>query len=102
MEGNMFSKLQEMKQKMDDAKNRLDSILVKGTAGEIQVTITGNRKVKEIQIPDDFMNPERKEELEEMLTTAFNRGLEQANTVNETEMASSASQILPGLGGLGL
>lgn len=93
-----MGKLLEMKQKMDEAKQKLDTVNLSGEAedGKIQVIITGNRKVKEVKIDPSFLQSERKEELEELLVIAVNRAIEKSNTMYESEMASSAMGFLPG------
>lgn len=93
-----MDKLQEMKQQMEEAKKRLDSITVTGEAGggDVSVRVNGNRKVTDVKVSDQLLEPSRKEELEDLLTVAFNRAIEQADKLNETEMASSARQFLPG------
>ena len=99
MFGNMMGKLQEMQQKAEEIKKRLDTIYVKGESGngEIQVQVTGNREVKSIQIEKDLSSID-KEELEDLLIIAMNKALENANQVNESEMKGAASGILPNLG----
>ena len=95
---NMMGKLQEMKQKMDEIKSRLDSITVTGESGNgaVKVIVTGNKKVKEIQISDDLMQ-EDKELLEDYLILATNHALEQAEKVHDAEMKGAASGMLPGM-----
>ena len=98
MFGNMMDKLQEMKQKMEETKKRLDAITVTGEAanGQIKVMATGNRKIKSVSISEVIKNAD-KEELEDQLTVALNRALEQAEKINEAEMAGAAKGMLPGM-----
>ena len=99
MFGNMMGKLQEMKQQMDEIKNRLDTVKVSGEAGSGDVTVTanGNRKITDVKIHEKLLESSRKEELEDLLTVAINRAIEQADRVHEAEMAASARQFLPGI-----
>lgn len=92
--------LSQMQQKMEEAKKRLDTITVTGEAdsGKVKVTVTGNRTVKEINITDHTAY--EKEELEELLITALNRALENAEKVNDAEMKGSASGFMPDLPGM--
>ena len=48
----MMKKLQEMQQKVEETKARLDTITVEGKAsnGKVTVIMTGNRKVNSISI----------------------------------------------------
>lgn len=95
MDNSFFGMFNQMQQKMEEAKSRLDTIIVSGEAdaGKIRVNITGNRTVKEILIED----PSRyeKEELEELLVIAVNRAIENAEKVNDSEMKGSAADFLP-------
>ena len=98
----MFGKLNEIKQKMEEIKNRLDTITVEGNAGDgaVQVEVTGNRVVKNIKIEDALLTLNRKEELQELLETAINIGMEKAKNVSETEMHSAGKGLFPNLPGL--
>lgn len=93
-----MGKLQEMKQKAEEAKQKLDETLLTAEAagGDIKITITGNRKVTSLQIAPALQHG-GKEELEEQLTVAINRAIEKADKVNEEEMKNAASGLLPGL-----
>lgn len=97
MFGDMMNKLQEMKRKVDETKTKLDSLTVNGEAGngKIKVVVNGNRKVKAITIQEPLATID-KEELEDLLIVALNRALEQAEKINEAEMAGAAKGILPG------
>jgi nucleoid-associated protein EbfC len=95
MDNSFFGMFNQMQEKMEEAKKRLDTITVTGEtdSGNIKVTVTGNRQIKEISIADH--SKYEKEELEELLVTALNRGLENAEKVNDSEMKGSASGFLP-------
>jgi DNA-binding YbaB/EbfC family protein len=95
MFGDMMNKLQEMQAEVEKSKKRLDSITVEGEAQGVKVIMNGNRKVTEIQLAEELMDD--KEALEDLLLTAFNRSLEKADKVNETEMAGAAKGIIPNM-----
>ncbi len=97
----MMKKLQQAKAEMDKIKERLDSITVEGTSpqNKIKVTCNGNRVIKGIDIADDeLMND--KDMMEDFLVLAVNDALQKAEKVNESEMRSAASTMMPGLGGM--
>jgi len=98
----MFDKLFEAKQKAEEVKKRLDGITVTGSAegGKITVTASGNKAVRSISIDEDFLKSADKEELEELIVVAVNKALEQAESVNQSEMAALSQQMLGGLGGM--
>ncbi len=88
-----------MKEAMDKAKKKLDTITVKGEAegGLVSVYVNGNRKITEIQINQKLMDDGDKEVIEELVLTAANKALEHAESVNEMEMASAAKGMMPGM-----
>ncbi|GAA0531857.1 YbaB/EbfC family nucleoid-associated protein [Chitinophaga japonensis] len=100
MFGDLFGKLQEAQQKMQEGKERLANITVEGEAGDgaVKVTVTGNREVKGIEIKEQLLAAENKEELEDLLITALNRALKNAEGAWEAEMKGVAGGMLGGLG----
>jgi len=98
----MIGKMQEMKKKAEETKQRLDKITIQGqsSGGEVIVTSTGNRRITNISIAYNASLND-KEQLEDFLLVAINRALESADKVNETEMQSVAKGMLPGFPGLG-
>lgn len=98
----MINKLTELKQKMDEAKVKLDSIFVEGSAGDGAVTIemTANKVIKKIAIEDAMCLPERKEELIDYLEIAFANALAKANDISEREMMASGKGMIPNIPGL--
>lgn len=103
MFGDLFSKLQEAQQKMQEGKQKLAALTLDGEAGEgaVKVTVTGNREVQTITIDNQLMSADRKEELEDLLITALNRALKNAENAWEDEMKGAAGSMLGGFGGFG-
>src|ERR1700742_4685648 len=99
----MFDKILEAQQKAGEVKKRLDAISVNGTAegGKITVVANGNKVVQSINIDEEFLKDADMEELEELLIVAINKAMEQADNVNQSEMAAMTQQMFGGLGGLG-
>lgn len=96
--GDMMGKLQEMKQKADEIKRLLDekTVWVDSAGGDIQIVITGNRKIKQLVIAPALQHGD-KLELEEQLQVAFNKAIELADKLNEEEMKKAATGLLPGI-----
>lgn len=99
----MFDKLLEAQQKAGEMKKRLDGIIVSGSGegGKITVVANGNKVVQSINIDEEFLKDADKEELEELLIVAINKAMEQADNVNQSEMAAMTQQMFGGMGGLG-
>lgn len=93
-----MGKLQEMKQKAEEAKATLAAIElnIEGAGGDIKVKITGDRKILDLQISDALQHG-NKEALLEQLQVTLNKALQAAEKTNEDEMKKAAGGILPGL-----
>ena len=98
----MFDKLFAAQQKAEEIKKRLDTISVFGEVenGAIKITATANKAITGISIDETFLQNADKEELEELLLTAINKALANAEEVSATEMQASAKDMLGGLGGM--
>lgn len=94
---NMMGKLKETQQKVEETKKRLDFVLLdeKSQDGLLEVTITANRKIKNISIHEELLTD--KERLEDYLITTLNKAIDKATTVHETELAAVAKEGLPNI-----
>ena len=92
----------QAQQKAGEVKEKLDTVLVTGTAegGKIIITANGNKVVQSVVIDGSLINEADKEELEELLVTAINKALEQADNVSQNEMAAMTKEMLGGMSGL--
>jgi DNA-binding protein YbaB len=98
----MFDKIFEAQQKAGEMKKRLDGITVTGTVegGKITVTANANKVVQSIVISDEFLKEADKDELEELMVIAVNKAMEQAENINQTEMAAMTKNMFGDLGGM--
>lgn len=98
----MFDKLMAAQQQAEEIKKRLDTVSVFGEVegGAIKVTATANKAITAIEIKEDFFTGADREELEELLLTAVNKALAQADQVSATEMQAATQSMLGGLGGM--
>ena len=96
----MFGKLNEAKQKAEEMKAKLDAISVEGTAQGVTVIANANKKITAINIDENLLKAENKEQIEELLLTAINRSLEQAESISAAEMKAMMGNMMPGLGNL--
>lgn len=98
----MFDKLMAAQQKADEIKKRLDtvSVFAEVEGGAIRVTATANKAVTAIEINEEFFKQADREELEELLLTAVNKVMAQAEEVSATEMQAATKDMLGGLGGM--
>ena len=97
----MFGKMDEIKRQMDEMKKKMDDITVEGESGggAVKVIATANKKIKNIAIDEEMIAEGDKEQIEDLVTVAVNRALEQAEVIHDTEMKKMAGGMLPpGLG----
>jgi DNA-binding protein YbaB len=98
----MFDQLMAAQQKADEIKKRLDTVSVFGEVegGAIRITATANKAITAVHIEEEFFKQADKEELEELLLTAMNKALAQAEEVSAIEMQAATKDMLGGLGGM--
>jgi len=103
MFGKMFDimgKLDDAKKNVEEARKRLDHVLIDAEAGNglVKVTVTGNRQLKNLSIADEAMQD--KEMLEDYLSIALNKALEEAGKIQENELKKAAMDAMPNIPGL--
>jgi DNA-binding YbaB/EbfC family protein len=88
----------QMQQALELSKMKLEQTTVVGEAGGglVRIELNGNRKLTSLQINTSIKEME-KEDLEDLLTIALGRAMDEANKINENEVASSARQFIPGI-----
>lgn len=98
----MMAKLKEAQQKVEETKNRLNTVLIdeKSSNGKIAITMTANREIKAITIDESLLND--KEELEDYLIICLNNAIKKATDINEQEMAAAAKSGMPSIPGMDL
>ena len=98
----MMEKLKEAQAKVEATKKRLDTVLIDESSSDnlLKVTLTANRTIKSISIDEELLKD--KEQLEDYLIIAFNKAIEKASQINETELAAAAKDGMPNIPGLDL
>lgn len=96
----MMAKMQEMQGAVEDSKKRLENICVKGDAfeGKVRFVMDGNRKLQDLIIDQELYDSTSKDDLIENLISAFNKAVDNADHVNESELKNTALNIIPGMG----
>lgn len=92
----MLGKLQDMQQKMDQLKERLERVTVTGDANGVVVTMNGNRKLVNIDLPESLVAAADKDQLEDLIAVAVNRALTKAQDIADAEGAALSRDMLPG------
>jgi len=96
----MMGKLKETQQKVEATKKRLDTVTLEEKSNDdlVAVTITANREIKKIEIDDSLLQD--KEQLEDYLILTLNKAIQNATSVNETELAAVAKEGMPNIPGM--
>lgn len=98
--GGMMDKLKQAQQKVEETKQRLNTVLIdeNGANGKLKVTVTANREIKAISIDESLLQDN--EELEDYLILTLNKALNRASAINEQEMAIAAKSGMPNIPGM--
>lgn len=98
----MMGKLQEAQKKVEETKQRLNTVLIdeQSADGLLKVTVTANRKIRSLEVSDELLSD--KEQLEDYLILTLNKALEKAGAINEAELAAAAKDGMPNIPGMDL
>lgn len=93
----MMKKVQKMQKEMEAAQKELDATEFKGSepSGMIEVTITGEKKVKAISIKPQAVDPDDIDMLQDLLIEAINNAI----TTVEKETENTLSKYTNGMPG---
>lgn len=98
----MMGKLQDAQKKVEETKQRLNSVLIdeQSADGLLKVTVTANREIRSLEVNDELLSD--KEQLEDYLILTLNKALEKAGAINEAELAAAAKDGMPNIPGMDL
>ena len=98
----MMGKLKETQKKVEETKNRLDTVLIDeiSSDGKVKITLTANREIKSLEISDELLSD--REQLEDYLIVTLNKAISKATSINETELSAVAKEGMPNIPGLDL
>lgn len=94
---NLMKQAQRMQKQMEQAQQELETkeFEVTSGGGAVKVVITGKKVIKSIEIAEDVVDPDDVEMLQDLVMTAVNEAIRQA----EEAGTSAMSGIAGGLGG---
>ena len=95
---NLMKQAQKMQQKMMQAQEELAEKTLEMTSGgdTVKVVISGKKELKELKINPDVVDPDDVEMLEDLVLSAVNEAIRQADEMYNSEM----SKITGGMGGM--
>jgi DNA-binding YbaB/EbfC family protein len=96
-----ISQMRELKKQADEMQKQLATIEVEADAGHgaVRVTVNGAQKVLSVKIQPKAMNPDKPEQLEDLVVKAVNEGISKAQKAAAKQMMASGNFKLPGMGG---
>jgi len=109
---NMMKQAQKMQKQMADAQKQMEekqeelaeqTLSVTSGGGAIEVVITGAKEIREIKLDKDVVDPDDVEMLQDLILTAVNEAIRQADALYESEMGKISNGLgaLGNMGGLG-
>lgn len=96
----MMGKLKETQQRIEDTKNRLNTVLIDESSADnlLKVTVTANNAIKSITIADELLVD--KEQLEDYLIITLTKALARAQQIHQTELDAVAKMDMPMIPGM--
>lgn len=85
---NLMRQAQKMQQDMERAKEELVNTDFVGSSGGgmVQVTVSGDKKVKKVNIKPEVVDADDVEMLEDLVMSAFNEAIDQVVTAEKEKM----------------
>lgn len=99
----MMDKLKKLKSATEEAKQRLDSMMIETTSenGWVKVLITGSKQVKNISLSEDFLKQDTTT-INDVTAKTINEALQNADLAAKTEMKSATAGLIPNIPGVDL
>ena len=96
---NLMKQAQKMQKKMEETQAELETktLDVSSGGGVVKITINGKKELLDITIDPDAVDPDDVEMLQDLLLTAVNEALRQADEMVQREMSKVMPAGMPGL-----
>ena len=100
----MMGKVKEMQQRLTEAQDNLEKIVVTGEAGAgmVKATVNGKKKVIAVEIDATIISASNAMLVQDLVVAAVNKALEEADIKAKDELKKSTEGILPSIPGLDL
>ena len=97
---NLMKQAQRMQRQMEEQQKALETEEFQATSGggAVSVTVTGNKKIKELVLSKDAVDPDDVEMLQDMIVAAINEAFDQVDAKSAEAMGKMTGGM--GLGGL--
>jgi len=96
---NLMKQAQKMQKKMEETQAELETRTLETSSGGgvVKITINGKKELLDITIDPDAVDPDDVEMLQDLLLTAVNEALRQADEMVQREMSKVMPAGMPGL-----
>ena len=96
---NLMKQAQKMQKKMEEAQAALAEQTVETTSGggAVKIVITGKRVIQSIKINPEVVDPEDVEMLEDLILSAVNEAVRQADEMANNEMGKITGGVGNGM-----
>lgn len=93
----LFGKLTDFKNKMEETKQELGSLEVEAEVGGgmVKVVANGNREIISIKLDKDIVDPDDTEMLEDLIIAGVNQALKKAEEAAQDKMGDITRGMLP-------
>ena len=100
----MLKQVQKMQADMARAQETLkdETVTAAVGGGVVSVEVTGEIVVKSVTIKPEAIDPDDPEMLSDLVLTAVNEGIRQAQELAAQKMEAAAGPLAGGMGGLGI
>ena len=94
---NMFGKITEMQEKMQEAQKELENIVEEAEAGGgmVKVKANGKRQLVSIDLDKEVVDPEDTEMLEDLIVAGANKALQKAEKAGQDHIQKQYKDMLP-------
>ncbi len=95
----LMKQAQKMQKQMEETQAALAELVIETTSGggAVKVSVTAKKELKAITINPDVVDPDDVEMLEDLILTAVNEALRQADEVANNAMSKIAGGSLGGM-----
>lgn len=84
-----LQQVQAMQKQMEDVQSQIEEMETTATAGggAVEVTVTGNKQIKDIKLKPEVVDPDDVEMLQDLIMVAVNEAMRQMEELAEKEMS---------------
>ena len=92
---NLMKQAQKMQKQMEETAKELETKEYKATAGggAIEVTVSGKKRITEVSLAEEIVDPDDIEMLQDLIVAAANEAMRQIEETSQQEMSKVTGQL---------